>query len=288
MIHGERFALLRLIAGAVMISFSAVFVKLASVPPTSSAFYRCAIGAAILAGALAWRREPLWTRDRGIAMLGLAALFFALDLAAWHRSILYVGPGLATLLANFQAFVLALADALVFGQRLRWRTMLAIPLAFLGLALIIGFDWRGLAEQDRRGILLGLLTALCYSGYLLSLRRARFEATRRTPAGDLALVSAGSALVLAAGARFESTSLAVQTVSDAGLLLAYGVTGQVLGGVLISSSLAHVTAARVGLVLLLQPTLSYLWDLWFFDRPITLVQALGALLALIAIYLGSR
>jgi len=285
---GPRFAIARLIAGAAMISFSAVFVKLATVPPTSSAFYRCAIGAVLLVAVLAWRRQPIWARGQALGLLALAALFFALDLIAWHRSIIYVGPGLATLLANFQAFVLAVAGVLVFGQPMRWWTVLAIPLAFAGLGMIIGFDWRGLGAQDQRGIVYGLLTAVFYSGYLLSLRRARFVATDRAPAGDLTLVSIGSALVLAAAARLDHASLGVHTVTDASVLLAYGVSGQVLGGVLISSALAYVSAARVGLILLLQPTLSYVWDVWFFDHPMTPTQIIGAVLALIAIYLGSR
>jgi drug/metabolite transporter (DMT)-like permease len=287
-IAGPRFAVARLVAGAVMISFSAVFVKLTTVEPTGSAFYRCAIGAAVLAAFFFGTRRALWARGQGVWMLALAALFFALDLVAWHRSILYVGPGLATLLANFQAFVLALAGVLVFGQPMRWWAMLAIPLAFIGLGMIIGFDWRGLGEQDQRGIVYGLLTALFYSGYLLSLRRARFAAPARTPAGDLTLVSIGSALLLAATARVEGASLAVHNAADASLMLAYGVTGQVLGGVLISSALAFVSAARVGLILLLQPILSYVWDIWFFDHPMTPVQMTGAVIALIAIYVGSR
>jgi len=242
----------------------------------------------LLVAMLAWRREALWSRGRGVRMLALAALFFALDLAAWHRSILYVGPGLATLLANFQAFVLALAGVLVFGQSVRWWTMLAIPLAFVGLGMIIGFDWRGLDAQDQRGIVYGLLTALFYSGYLLSLRGARFVGSERSPAGDLTIVSIGSALLLAFAARIDHASLAVHTASDATVLLAYGVSGQVLGGVLISSAIAHVSAARVGLILLLQPTLSYVWDVWFFHHPMTSTQIVGAVLALIAIYLGLR
>jgi drug/metabolite transporter (DMT)-like permease len=288
LMRGERYAVWRLVAGAAMISFSAVFVKLAGVAPTASAFYRCAIGGVLLVGFLAWRREVLWAGGRGVVLLALAALFFALDLAAWHRSIVYVGPGLATLLANFQAFVLALVGVLVFGQRLRWHTVVSIPLAFLGLALIIGFDWHGLAAEDRLGIVLGLLTALFYSGYLLSLRYARFQYPGRSPAGDLALVSVGSAAMLAAGAAFDGASLAVRTPMDAALMLGYGISGQVLGGVLISSSLAYVTAARVGLILLLQPTLSYVWDVWFFGRTLTPTQMAGAAIAVVAIYLGSR
>jgi drug/metabolite transporter (DMT)-like permease len=95
-------------------------------------------------------------------------------------------------------------------------------------------------------------------------------------------------VILGASAQVEHVSLAIDSAWDGGLMFGYGATCQVLGGVLISSSLAYVTAARVGLILLLQPTLSYVWDIWLFDLPITATQALGAAIALVAIYLGSR
>lgn len=47
---------LQLLAGAFMISFSAVFVKLAEVSPTASAFYRVFFGALILLIAALWPR----------------------------------------------------------------------------------------------------------------------------------------------------------------------------------------------------------------------------------------
>jgi drug/metabolite transporter (DMT)-like permease len=40
------------------------------------------------------------------------------------------------------------------------------------------------------------------------------------------------------------------------------------------------------LILLLQPALAFVWDVLFFQRPTTLVNWLGVMLALAAIYLG--
>ncbi|MEO0476196.1 MAG: EamA/RhaT family transporter, partial [Planctomycetota bacterium] len=52
--------ILRLLAGAALISFSPVFVALVSVSATNSAFYRVAIGGVILTGWMlatgGWRR----------------------------------------------------------------------------------------------------------------------------------------------------------------------------------------------------------------------------------------
>jgi len=69
-------------------------------------------------------------------------------------------------------------------------------------------------------------------------------------------------------------------------LAAYGVLSQVLGWVLIARSLPRVRASAAGLVLLLQPTLSFIWDVVFFHRPWDSVAAAGVVLAVAAIYLG--
>lgn len=46
-------------------------------------------------------------------------------------------------------------------------------------------------------------------------------------------------------------------------------------------------ASQVGLILLLQPMLAFVWDVLFFRRSFGGVQLAGAALALAAIYLGS-
>ena len=95
-------AMLKTTLGAMMISFSAVWVKLAHVTPTVSAFYRVFFGGIFLLAILLARRETLWRGWHCLKLSLLAAIFFALDLYTWHRSIAYVGPGLATILGNFE------------------------------------------------------------------------------------------------------------------------------------------------------------------------------------------
>lgn len=286
--RARNLAAVRLLAGAAMISFAPVFVRLIDMPPTSSAFYRTLIGGVVLLGLVLVRRERLWSATAALIALVAAGLFFALDLWAWHRSIWYVGPGLATLLANFQVFALALAGILLFGERLRWELMVAIPMALAGLALIVSVDGSAPRPEYRWGIGFGLLTALAYAAYLLSLRQARVRGAETSPVGDLAVASLFSAAALALSASVEGVSLALPSVRDAGLVTAYALVAQVLGWVLISSSLREVPASTVGLLLLLQPTLAFVWDVLIFARPFGIGEAAGASLALAAIYLGGR
>jgi len=280
--------MLRLLAGAAMISFAPVFVRLVDVLPTASAFYRTLIGGLMLCVYVQLRREKLWGGPAVLFPLLTAGAFFALDLWAWHQSIWFVGPGLSTLLANFQVFFMALAGVFLLREPARPILWIAIPLALFGLGLIVGVDFAGLDADYRLGLAYGLLTAVAYAGYLLSLRRARMAGSAASVAGDLAVASLVSAALLLLVAWLEGTALDVPTLSDWAILSGYALVAQVLGWILITGSLSRVRASTVGLLLLLQPTLAFVWDVLFFAREFGARETAGAALSLLAIYLGSR
>lgn len=279
---------LRLFAGAALISLSPVWVKLVGVSATTSGFYRVFIGGVALGLYLLVARKPIQFSRRVWQLLGLAAVFFALDLWFWHRSIIFIGPGLATLLANFQVFILMLAGIFVLRQKPTAAQLLAIPLALFGLGMIVGLDWQSLPDDYRLGVVYGLLTALAYAGYLLTMRYSREDVEYGMPTREIAVISVVSAAILGASAMVEGQSLAIPTIGDFGWLVAYGVLSHCLGYILIVSSLPQVSTTEAGLALLLQPTLSFVWDVLFFARPMTPMELAGAAIALGAIYLGSR
>ncbi len=279
---------LRLFIGAALISLSPVWVKLVDVSPTTSGFYRVLIGGAALAVYLLVSRQRLALSKRSWQILFLASVFFALDLWFWHRSINYIGPGLSTLLANFQVFIMTAAGIVLLREMPRPVQLLAIPLALFGLTLIVGLDWQSLPADYRLGVIFGLLTACSYAGYLLSLRRSRQHSSHRLPTREVAVISLVTAVMLGASAVVEGESLAITTFDDAIWLVCYGILSHCIGWMFIASSLPHVSTTEAGLALLLQPTLSFVWDVLFFARPMSATELAGAAIALVAIYLGSR
>lgn len=279
---------LRLFIGAALISLSPVWVKLTSVSATSSAFWRLAIGGIVVAAYLLVSRRRINFSTRVWQVLVLAAVFIALDMWFYHRSIQLIGPGLSTLIANFQVFVMAAAGLFILRQPPSRLQLVAIPLALLGLSMIVGVDWHGLPEDYRTGILFGLGAAVTYAAYLLAMRRSRRDSTNRVPSREIAVMSLLGATMLGVAAIFEGESLLISTASDAMWLACYGILSHGIGMLFITSSLPHVTTTQAGLALLLQPTLSFAWDVLFFARPLSPVELLGAAIALLAIYLGSR
>lgn len=277
---------LELVLGAIAISFSAVFVKLVHVAPTVSGFYRMFFGGLILLGVMLYRRERLHFGPKAWLLLMLAALFFALDLFFWHRSILYVGPGVATLLANFQVFVMAGVGVLFLKEHLSLPQWLAILMAMAGLVLLVGADWTHLPPLYHRGVILALISAVAYAGYLLALRSTR-NATAGSSFGAITVISLATAAILAVSMQAEGESFAIPGWRDGVWLLLYGLVPQVLGWVLISNSMHKVGASQVGLILLLQPAGAFIWDSLFFGRHFSVAELAGAAITLVAIYLGT-
>lgn len=275
-------------AGAVMISFAAVFVRMVEVAPTTSAFYRMAFGGAALLALIAVRPEMRAGFARGWLGSALIAAFFAADMWFWHRSILYIGPGLSTLLANFQVFVLAAVGVLWFRERFGLRIASGISMAGAGLWLLFGQQWAGLPPDYRLGVVFGLLTALAYSGYILSLRGLQIRHPATRVEARLTQVTILCGLMLGAINGIEGHGFAIPDGRSLAALIALGVLCQVIGWLAITYGMPGLPASLVGLLLLLQPTLSMVWDAAFFGLELGMMQLSGAALALVGIYLGMR
>ena len=161
--------------GAIIISFSSVLVNISDVHSSVSAFYRMFFGSLFLI-CICFVKKEFKIRKLKKNLLAIACgLVFALDLLAWHASIGYVGPGLATILGNFQVFVLTIVGFMIFKEKITITFVLSLPLAFLGLFLILGIDIDHLSRSYGIGVFLGLLTAIFYSMYLLILRKLQSD-----------------------------------------------------------------------------------------------------------------
>ena len=106
------------VLGALVIAGSAVLVRLADVPPSTAAFFRCAYALPPLAILASYERRRYGPRAAGSSRLAwIAGVFFAADLILWHHAISQVGAGLATVLGNTQVVVVPIAAWLFLRER---------------------------------------------------------------------------------------------------------------------------------------------------------------------------
>jgi len=277
--------ILHILCGAFLISFSGIFVKLAHVSPTASGFYRVGFGAVFLFLGVLIKREFNVVGFKQLMLIAFCGLTFALDLFFWHKSIFYIGPGLATLIGNFQVFLLAAVGIIFLGESAKLRFLVAIPLAITGIFFIVGGNWGNLTVHYKIGIYCGLLTALCYTIFLLTLRKIQ-EERGQSFFLLLMLVSLASAVYLGLKMVYTADSFTIPDSQSLLALLGLGLFSQTVGWILIATAMPKIPASLTGLALLLQPTLSFVWDVLIFDRPTDLTNWLGVVVTLIAIYMG--
>jgi drug/metabolite transporter (DMT)-like permease len=284
-----------LLLGTTLISFAPVFVQLygrvvAPLDPqtTGSAFYRMAIGALGLTGIAVVMRQSFHVSLRTRLYQVLAGLIFAADLAVWHVSIERIGAGLATLLANFQVVLLVLHDGVVLRKRIGLGRWLSVPLALLGLVLLVGVHWSQLSGEDQVGIALGLLTAFFFASYILSLPRTQDPERAPAPFANFAVVSGVAALALAVLVPATGESFAVPGWEAILVLLGLGIVCQTFGQLFFYRGRMRAEASKAGLILLLQPVLAFTWEMLAFGRELHLREFAGISIAIAAIWLGTR
>lgn len=272
-----------------MLSFSSVFVELANVGPTVSAFYRLICGGLILLAISFWRNDKLLADKRVFAIMVLSAVFFAVDLFLWHRSILIVGPGLATILGNCQVFFVALIAVLFLGEKLNWRIVTSIPIAVAGLFLIVGLDWDVATDEFKWGIWLGIFTAMAYAGYFITLGHSRKIGRNKISAfGTVGIISLVAGVLLGITILVQDQeSFVIPDQQTLWSLVGLAVMVQVIGWATITTGLSEINISIAALLLLLQPAMAFMWDMLFFDRPTTGIELVGAGITLTAIYLGT-
>ena len=273
------------VAGALIIAFSSILVKAAGVSPSTAAIFRCAYAVPLLA-LLAWledrRLGPRTPRERWLA--AGAGVFFAADLICWHHAIADVGAGLSTVLANVQVALVPLVAWAVLAEHPGRRVLGTLPVLIGGVVLISGVLEQGAyGRAPEQGAAFGLATGLTYAGFLLVLRAS--SADLRRAAGPLCDATAVAAVAsVGAGLVIGDADLAPSWPAH-GYLVLLALSSQVVGWLLISSSLPRLPAALTSLLLTIQPVGSVLLAAAIFREAPTALQLLGVLTVLCGLVL---
>ena len=275
------------LVGAVAIAFSAILYRLADVSPSTGAFFRCAYAIPPLL-LLAWLedrrlgRRTLATR----AWAWLAGTFLAVDLIVWHRSIEYVGAGLATVLGNTQVLLVGAAAWLVFRERPARASLVAIPIAMFGVVLISGaLGENAYGDNPRLGVFFGILTGIAYTAFLLTLRHGASDLRRVAgPLYDATLACA--LLTIPAGLALGDLDFVPPPSAQAWLVI-LALSSQVFGWLLITTSLPRLPAVATSLLLTLQPVCSVLFAAALIDEDPSALQLVGAAAILAGLLLAS-
>jgi drug/metabolite transporter (DMT)-like permease len=242
--------------GATCIAFSGVFYLFAAVSPSTGTFYRAVFGLPllVLVAMGEWRRYGPLPRE-SIRLAAIAGVFFTGDLMFWHHAIEAVGAGLATVLGNLQVIIVGFFAWLLLGERPSRSTLVALPIVLTGVILISGVVGEGAyGAAPQLGVVLGIATAICYSAYLLIIRRGGRDPRR--PAGPVAIATVFVVLCSFVVGRVVGDLDLTPAPQSLFWLALLGITSQSAGYLLISISLPRLPAIITSVILLSQPVMS--------------------------------
>lgn len=253
---------------------------LADLSPLWAAALRFMLGATVMFALAQWRREPLLEPLRRNAwaylLLGLIGIggfnllfFFALQTtsAANAALIMATNPLLTTLLAW-----------LILRERPSARHLAALPVALLGVAIVIsGGSLARLGHlQVAQGDLLMLAANLVWALYNVLGRRYMPAAS---PISNTTLVMGAGALLLLAVAMLDGGHFTLPGQNAGGALLIMALGGTVLAYLFWNTGIAHLGAGRTALFLNLVPVFAMLSGSLVGTLP-TQMQLLGGVIVL--------
>jgi drug/metabolite transporter (DMT)-like permease len=210
-----------------------------------------------------------------------AGVLFAVDLVAWHYSIDYIGAGLATVLGNLQVVLVGLTAWLVLAERPEARVLIAVPPALAGIVLISGaFEDGAYGSDPTKGAIYGVITALSYTAFILLIRASGKGSAPAAPLFEATWVAAVGCAV--AGIAIGDVDFA-PSWPEHGWLLLLALSSQVLGWMLITSSLPRLPAAVTSVLLTLQPLTSLVLGMILLGEDPTALQIVGAAFVLVGL-----
>jgi len=282
--HTAASALTALVAGAVAMGASPVFVRLADIGPQASAFWRTALALPVLWLWMRIEERDLAARppigfDKSILLVGAC---FAGDLFFWHLAILNTTVANATFFA-VTAPVFVVAGAFLFlGERSGVRVFAGLALCLAGGAALIGQSYQ-IDPARLVGDFYGIVTAFFFGAYVLAVRNAR---NRHGAARLMFLSTAVTAALLLVATLVIPQPVIPRSVESAWALLALAFISQAGGQGLLTIALGSLPATFSSLVIFLEAIAAAALGWIVLGEKLSIIQALGGLLILCGIYVA--
>ncbi len=274
-----------LVLGALSIAFSPIFVRLSDVDPIMTAFYRIFLSLPFFLffsslDFIEKIRFPL-VKNYYVIFL-LSGIFFALDLICWHWSIKLTTVSKATFLSNLAPVVVIIFAFFFLKEKFSRFFLIALILSMSGMALLLGESFQ-FNKKQFLGDLLGVLTALWYGSYIITISQLRKKFNTTSIMFISGIVT--SIILIVVSLTFEQ-NLIPKTINSIIILFLLGFVCQFIGQAFITYSLAFLPASISSLTLLIQPIAATGLGFLFFQEKLTLIQFMGSILILYGIYIA--
>ena len=266
-----RLVLLAVVAEGLLTLMDALIKQLSPRYPTLEiAFLRFAFGTVGATVYALWMR-PGWPTREAAAYNGLRVLLVVVTATSFFFALSRLPLADAIAMGLISPVLTALLGAMLLGESLDWRIMLALAAGFLGMLLIVGgkLGASGMGEEVLVGAAAVLVSAVCYSLNLIVLRH---RATRDPLAQIILFQNLGPALILALPALWAWTT---PKLADLAVFAFLGTIG-VIAHTMLAHAFARIEAARLAPIMYVTLVWGVVFGFLFFAEVPGLATIAGA------------
>jgi drug/metabolite transporter (DMT)-like permease len=283
---------------AIFLSSTAIFIRYLTqtyhLPSLVLAFWRDVFVVLTLLVGLGWRSSRLLCVERRhLPYLVGYGLVLALFNAMWTSSVALNGAAVATVLAYCSTAFTALLGWWLLKERLNWAKILAVLLCLGGCALVSEAIDPAAWRTNPLGILMGVLSGLCYAIYSLMGRSASQRGMNPWTTLIYTFGFAACFLLIAnalpgnpmpgAAARLQDLFWLGKSFAGWGILFLLAAVPTVMGFGLYNVSLSILPSSVANLIVTLEPVFTAATAYILLHERLTWVQILGSVLVLMGV-----
>jgi drug/metabolite transporter (DMT)-like permease len=279
--------LLAIVAGIWGASYLFIKVAVEEIEPTAMMELRLLLAALVLVPFVLLRRgaanaiAELRATGAGAFVLGISNMALPFTLIAWGEK--HIDSGIAAIAnASVPIFVAVLAIRFRPSERVSGLRLVGVLLGLAGVGVLAGLDPEG-GWWAVAGTMAVVVASLSYASANLYTQH-RFPATSPLVIATASTVAASVALLPLALLQLPDE---VPSMKALGSVAALGIAGTAIALLFFYRMLGRYGASRASLVTYLLPPFALVYGVLLLDERVTLNAALGLLLILAGVALGS-
>ncbi len=248
--------------------------------PSSAIFFRYLFAFIILFVYLKfYKKEPVinksfWVFGQGIFLITASATyFFALQ---------YLAASIASIIFFSHPVLVALLAILVYKEKLNSKLAAGLLLALLGIIFVSGV-FSGSVTIAPFGLFLGMMGSICYALFALL---GQFNVSRSSPISLTATFALVGIIMIPLLFFRDLDFLTALTLKQALICLTMALINTVLSISFYLRGMQKIGASRAALISSLEPVLTVILAMLFLGEALSPLEAAGATLVLISLYLA--
>ncbi len=284
-----KLAIFGALLGSSFIALSPLFVRSSEVGSTATAFYRFFFA---LPFVMTWmiydnlkpekHRTPRTTRE--YVMLIVAGVCLGIDISLWHLAMITTSVVNAVILNALTPVIVAFGAWIFFKERITPPLAVGIVLALTGSFILVSASSDNQASTFT-GDMYAMLSAIFYAGFMISMKDLRKSFSAPTIMFWVALVGM---YVLAINSHLMNEVVVPHTAWGWWKLVLMALVVHILGGGLLTYSMAHLTATFSSLTMLVGPFVAGIIGWLFFQETLTIQQAIGGVVVIMGIVISRQ